>query len=43
MVTKLFFLNKKYGRNPFQDMIKFINKKNPMGFDVGANIGQTVK
>ena len=36
-------IDNKYGINPYQDMAKIIKDNRPMIFDVGANIGQTVR
>lgn len=37
------FKKDKIGLYPYYDMRKFVNSKKPMLFDVGANLGQTVK
>ena len=37
------FEKDKMGIHPFYDMAKFIKIDNPMLFDVGANVGQTIK
>ncbi|MDB5243614.1 MAG: hypothetical protein JWP57_4239 [Spirosoma sp.] len=31
-----------YGRNPYADMVRIIKDDQPMIFDVGANVGQTI-
>lgn len=37
------FRKDQMGVYPFYDMAKFVKSKNPMLFDIGANVGQTVK
>jgi hypothetical protein len=37
------FKEDQMGIYPFYDMAKFVKSTNPMFFDVGANVGQTVK
>jgi FkbM family methyltransferase len=33
----------RYGIDPFEDMRRFVTSGNPVLFDVGANVGQTIK
>ncbi|WP_179018611.1 FkbM family methyltransferase [Winogradskyella forsetii] len=37
------FKKNEMGIYPFYDMAKFVNSGNPMLFDIGANVGQTIK